>query len=292
VRTPIPYYGGKQQLASTIISIIPNHKIYVEPFFGGGAVFFSKAPSLVEVINDLNREMVNFYRQAKLNFDLLEREIGASLHSRDLHRQADVIYRNPDMFCEVKRAWAVWVLANQSYGRKLNGGFGYDLSGVTTRATESRRIGFSSEISERLSAVQIECTDALRIINSRDNVDTLFYLDPPYYNASTGHYGGYTQADFSALLETISDVRGKFILSSYESDVLYKFIDREKWLSFSQKKPSSMSRGSRSKTEVLTMNFTPDVEKLDSWVYRVTDSIRSLNGERNNKDEQSTLVSN
>jgi D12 class N6 adenine-specific DNA methyltransferase len=64
VRTPIPYYGGKQQLASTIISIIPNHKIYVEPFFGGGAVFFSKAPSLVEVINDLNLEMVNFYRYA------------------------------------------------------------------------------------------------------------------------------------------------------------------------------------------------------------------------------------
>ena len=61
MRTPITYYGGKQQLASTIIEMIPAHRIYVEPFFGGGAVFFAKGKSYLEVINDINDNLVTFY---------------------------------------------------------------------------------------------------------------------------------------------------------------------------------------------------------------------------------------
>ncbi len=57
MKTPLTYYGGKQQLAPAIVSIIPAHKIYVEPFVGGGAVFFAKTASAVEVINDINSEL-------------------------------------------------------------------------------------------------------------------------------------------------------------------------------------------------------------------------------------------
>ena len=61
MKTPITYYGGKQQLAQKIISLIPEHEIYCEPFIGGGAVFFRKEPSESEIINDTNGELINFY---------------------------------------------------------------------------------------------------------------------------------------------------------------------------------------------------------------------------------------
>ena len=63
MKTPITYYGGKQQLASVILGMIPAHRIYCEPFFGGGAVFFAKAPSFLEAINDKNDLLVPFYQQ-------------------------------------------------------------------------------------------------------------------------------------------------------------------------------------------------------------------------------------
>jgi DNA adenine methylase len=61
MKTPISYYGGKQSMLKHILPLIPEHKIYVEPFFGGGAVFFGKEPSKVEVINDYNSNVVVFY---------------------------------------------------------------------------------------------------------------------------------------------------------------------------------------------------------------------------------------
>ncbi|MCA0229900.1 MAG: DNA adenine methylase [Bacteroidetes bacterium] len=62
MKTPITYYGGKQQMLSHILPKIPTHKIYVEPFFGGGAVFFAKPPSEAEIINDINHRLTTFYR--------------------------------------------------------------------------------------------------------------------------------------------------------------------------------------------------------------------------------------
>lgn len=64
-KTPISYYGGKQKLATKILSRIPKHILYCEPFLGGAAIFFAKEPSAVEVLNDTNKELMNFYRVLK-----------------------------------------------------------------------------------------------------------------------------------------------------------------------------------------------------------------------------------
>ena len=152
MRTPISYYGGKQNLAATILGLIPPHRLYCEPFIGGAAVFFAREPSKVEIINDTNGEIINFYEVLKRDFTALEKEVAISLHSRKQHRQARVIYENPDLFDRVKRAWAVWVLANGSYGCMLDGGFGYDRVGTTSRKLDNKRVSAPVRFAEIAAA--------------------------------------------------------------------------------------------------------------------------------------------
>lgn len=122
----------------------------------------------------------------KRDFSALEKEVAISLHSRKQHRQAQVIYENPDMFDRIKRAWAVWMPANGSYGSLLDSGFGYDCKGACSKKLDNKRAGFDIDYAIRLQRVQIECCDALRIIESRDASDAFFYLDPPYVAQTKG----------------------------------------------------------------------------------------------------------
>jgi DNA adenine methylase len=259
MRTPLSYYGGKQQLAARILGMIPEHRIYCEPFCGGAAIFFAKEPSTVEIINDTNGELINFYEVLKRDFTALEREIEISLHSRKQHHQAEVIYQNPDMFDRVKRAWAVWMLANSSYGCKLNGCFGYDRTGTNSKKMANKRSDFSVDYAIRLQQVQIECCDALRIIRSRDTPETFFYLDPPYVGYDQGHYDGYSQEDFDTLLNMLKAIKGKFLLSSFRNASLANFTRRNRWHTVELRLSSSITHGGgrtvRDKVEVLTANY-------------------------------------
>lgn len=261
MKTPITYYGGKQKLASTILKLIPAHNLYAEPFFGGGAIFFEKPKSNVEVINDTNKEIINFYRMVQNDFVSLEKEIRITLHSRDLHRQASTIYNNPDMFSELKRAWAFWTLASQSFASIIDGSWGYDIAKHTTSLKiNNKREGFTEDYAIRLQQVQIECTDALRIIKSRDSKDAFFYCDPPYYNSDCGHYDGYTIEDFEMLLKTLAGIEGKFMLSSYPSPILKQYVKQFGWhqIEINQKVSvanKSSKNGQKAKTEVITANY-------------------------------------
>jgi DNA adenine methylase len=263
MKTPITYYGGKQQLADKILDLIPPHKVYVEPFIGGAAVFFAKPASEVEIINDINSEIINFYEVLQRDFTALQSEINISLHSRKMYKHAQVIYNNPDMFSHIKRAWAFWMLAVTGFGSMLDGGFGYDVTGQTTQKISSKRDMFTEQLSIRVQNVQIECYDALKIIRSRDTTDTFFYLDPPYPDTDQGHYDGYSSDDFRALLETISKIEGKFLLSSFRHDALNEYKEKYKWSQFEIKMRKSMSaqRGTGrtlEKVEVLTANYHID----------------------------------
>jgi DNA adenine methylase len=259
LKTPISYYGGKQKLVSTLLQIIPSHTMYVEPFLGGAALFFSKQPSEIEVLNDTNKELINFYRVVQNDFVSLEKEIRITLHSRDLHRKASVIYNHPDMFGEVKRAWAVWVLSSQSFSADLTNAWGYDKTrNTTTKKISNKRDGFTEEYAIRLQNVQIESADALYIIGSRDTQATFFYCDPPYYNSNCGHYDGYSIDDFEALLKLLSTIKGKFLLSSYPSDLLKRYTKAHSWQMRSLEQIVSVNaKGGylKRKEEVFTANY-------------------------------------
>lgn len=243
-----------------ILPNLPKDSIlYCEPFVGGGAVFWAKEPSRVEVINDTNKELINFYEVVQNEFIELEKLIRITLHSRSLFNDAKVIYENPHMFSRIKRAWAVWVLSTQGFAAKIDGSCGYDLkkSTVSTKI-QNKKDSFTEDLAIRLQKVQIECADALRIIRSRDSKEAFFYLDPPYYNSDCGHYDGYTIEDFEMLLKLLSNLEGRFLLSSYPSEILIKYAEQNGWQQRSINQTVSVSRNKsnlKKKQEVLTANY-------------------------------------
>lgn len=263
MKPPITYYGGKATLAQKIVERFPKgyqHMTYAEVFLGGGSVFFEKEPSKLEILNDTNRELMNFYAVVQNDFVSLEREVRISLHSRSLHRDAKAVYENPHLFNPIKRAWAVWVLANQGFSGMLGRSWGYDKAKPTMpRKLQGKRENFTEAFAIRLQNVSLECTDALKIIQSRDTENALFYVDPPYYNSDMGHYDGYTLKDYEELLKTLSTIQGKFVLSSYPSEILEEYTRKYKWNSdsfrFTVAIQNNSDKPKKQKVEVITRNY-------------------------------------
>lgn len=255
-KTPISYYGGKQSMLKHILPLIPEHRVYVEPFFGGGAVFWAKDQSEVEIINDYNANVVNFYQQLQTNFDELKQLIDATPYSRDMYKRAMTIYSNPFIFEPVHRAWAFWVGTIQGFSNKIG-----SWRSATTRSKESllnfnKKEQFQPFLSDRLQIVQIENKDAVELIKKQDAPDTFFYLDPPYVDSNQGHYGGYMQEHFDELLLTLTTLKGKFLLSSYPNAKLSELRKEHGWFSSDKEMALSASSSSgRRKVEALTANF-------------------------------------
>ena len=272
MKTPIPYYGGKQRLASRICRVLaqsPAQTLYVEPFFGGGAVFFAKEPHKAEVINDKNDLLITFYRVLKKDFPALKREIDATLYSRSELARADAVLKNPFNKTEVEIAHAVWVSSVQSFGHAWGAGWAYSKKDENRgRAVANARKRFTEELSKRLEEVAIECSDALKVIKSRDTPGTLFYLDPPYAGTYCQMYKGYTESDYRALLDACEAMKGCFVLSSYPSALLDEFSERNGWAQARIEQEIAVNKidgVKRVKTECITANFpfTLDEPKED-----------------------------
>lgn len=256
MKTPISYYGGKQAMLKHILPIIPSHKVYVEPFFGGGAVFWAKSPSQVEIINDYNSSVSNFYQQLKSNFPALKKLVDATPYSREVYRTALSIYHAPYAFDQVQRAWAFWVCTIQGFSNKIGSWRASNTTNKESSANENKKRSFDQSLSNRLSHTQIENKDALELIKKLDSPQTFFYLDPPYVGSDQGHYGGYTQEHFNALLKSISQIKGKFLLSSYPNGELQKFTKTHQWHSQNKVMQLSASQDkTRQKQEILTANY-------------------------------------
>ena len=251
MKTPISYYGGKQSLLKHILPLIPEHKIYVEPFFGGGAVFFAKEPAKVEVINDHNNMVVNFFEQLKTNFDELKQMIDATPYSRTVYKKAMTIYEVPIIFSPKYRAWAFWVGTLQGFANQIGSWHSSNKHGKEAGNIANRRIGFTRDLSDRLSRTQIESKDAVALIKSLDSPDTFFYIDPPYVGAHQGHYGGYTQEHFNELLEALSGIKGKFLLSSYPNNILDEYRELYNWNNADVR----VRKSGKNKVEALTYNY-------------------------------------
>lgn len=257
LRPPVSYYGGKQTMLKDILPLIPPHSKYCEPFLGGGAVFWAKQPSPVEVINDLDSFVSNFYRVMKADLPVLRAMVDATVFGRECHDEAATIRQRPAYFTPVQRAWAFFVLANMGMFSSL------DTPCVTPSADSKRSQAFyrkaglldDDAYGERFKNVFVEQRDALYVIQKNDSADTFFFVDPPYFQANMGHYAGYTRDDFGRLLDVLAGVKGRFILTTYPSELLDEYVSRLGWRSIELDLQLAAGAKGKRKTEVITRNF-------------------------------------
>lgn len=262
MKTPITYYGGKQTMLKYLLQLIPEHRIYCEPFFGGGALFFAKSKSEVEVLNDINGEVVNFFQVVKKKFNELQKEVQATLHSRELYKNAMVVYAHPELFSDVKRAWALWTLTNQGFSGMI-GSWGFGKTPSKEKAVALKRENFTKAYAERLRTAQIENNDALKVIARCNEKDAFLYADPPYIGSDMGHYEGYTEEEYKKLLDALTKFKGNFLLSSYPSKILSQYIKKNKWrIQKIEKYVAVTKHTDKKKTEMLIYNFDPAKTKM------------------------------
>jgi DNA adenine methylase len=285
-KSPVAHYGGKANMVGHILPLIPPHELYCEPFCGGANVFWSRPllasgqpPSPIEVLNDLNRDLINFYRVFKDNPDRLVAMIAGTLHSRAEFDRARDVLRKPADHDATTRAWAYWVTACMSYnGKGNNYAFGNKLPSDRpkrfdrcTRSTANRRealqvvdAGGVNVWAKRLALVNAECKDALYCIKTYDTKRSFFYCDPPYINTEQGNYAGYGEPPYIALLETLAGIKGKFILSSYPNAILALAVAEYGWRVDSFDKSLSAAKAVDGKrverrTELLVRNFDDNI---------------------------------
>lgn len=258
MKTPISYYGGKQTMLKHILPLLPDHCLYTEAFAGGAALLFAKEPAEVEVINDLNSELMNFYWVASMYYSDLKKEIDNTLHARGIHEHAQYIYDHPQFFNPVTRAWALWVNCKLSFSSKIGGSFGFDEQKRTiTKKLHNAKDAFTELLCSRLERVTIESQDAIKVIKRYDTENAFHFVDPPYINSNCGHYEGmFNHERLVSLLDTLAQLKGKFMLTMFPYDTINEYANKYKWNIHSVERTISASLDKRKKKEEwIVMNY-------------------------------------
>jgi DNA adenine methylase len=263
MKTPITYYGGKQRLLKRILPLIPPHRLYAEPFAGREARY-SSPRSLAEIggAQRHQRPARDLLPSGRADFKRLRKRILATLHSRDLHKYAGIVYAYPHFFSKVDVAWSVWTLSATSFAASLEGTFGYD----KTRGTMAKRIAnkkgnFTDSVSRRLQNATIESRDALetRSAAGTARIPSSTAI-PPTSTPTWRIIRAIREKDFERLLEVLSRVKGRFLLSSYPSEVLSRYRERHGWYSVSHRQAVAVhAKAKKQKEEVLTANYPIDI---------------------------------
>jgi len=275
-RSPLAWYGAKNRLAPRIVGLFPPHRTYVEPFVGGGSVFFAKPPSRVETVNDMHGDLVNFFRVLRDRRDrgrLIEL-VEATLWAREEYCDALVARKVGKWTSDVERAWTFLVATRQSrngvakHPTDWSRTVGRTANGASSRTSIWRNLPERLAVAGlRLQAAQIECGHWAKILDDYDSKDTLAYLDPPYLHSTRNprNRNSYdhemTEVDHARLLLRLKQFKGKVVLSGYASrlydEILYGWhrIEIETTSSASNRANKKRTR----RTEVLWLNYTPPV---------------------------------
>jgi DNA adenine methylase len=236
-RPALRYFGGKFMLARWILGHFPDHEVYVEPYCGGASVLLRKAPSPVEVINDLDEDVVTFFKVLRERKEELIRAIELTPFSRLEVIRAREGRRNPPV-SELERARQFYVLSIQSMSmsgpsRQCSSGWRFQRSARNgnNAIAEWNNVDHLWAIADRLKGVFLECDDALKVIKRFDTGDTLCYIDPPYVASTRSHNrrGLYkydmTDEQHRELADLLNGLRGMTVVSGYPSslyDELYR----------------------------------------------------------------------
>lgn len=220
---PVRYMGAKWQLADWIISYFPPHKMYTEPYCGSAAVFFRKWRTGLEVLNDLNGDIVHFFRTLREQPDMLINAIELTPFALEEYHLAWEPTDEP-----LERARRFYVRSWQSFSGDTQTKSGWRRGSKTNRsrnaATDWRRLDGLAKAIDLLRGTQLDSIDALECIQKYDSPKTLFYIDPPYVHDTRKsvrrkYVHEMTDGDHRALAAVLHNIKGMALISGYESSL-------------------------------------------------------------------------
>ena len=275
VKPPFAYYGGKTTLAPIIANLLPQHEHYVEPFAGSLAVLLAKKPSRAETVNDLDGDLVTFWRVLRDQPEELDRACLLTPRSRQ-----EFVQCWDDAGDELELARRVWIRLTQSRGHSMK------RTGWRTERNVSGRSGLSRELrgqgknilaaAERIHHVTLESRDALEVIRDYGSESTAcLYVDPPYLGSTRAtNYRVEMTADDAhvALADALNECKASVVLSGYDAPLYAQLFDG--WHRLDLKAPTTLS-GDTDRIEVLWSNRPlrePDLfDQLDSMEAELAD---------------------
>jgi DNA adenine methylase len=259
-RPALRYYGGKWRLSPWILPRFPEHDCYVEPYAGAASLFFRKEASRLEVINDLNQDVVNFFRVLRDRAGELIQAIDYTPFSRQEYVESVAPVEDP-----LERARRFYVRCNQGranggYMGTKDGGWQFQVADKTNRNTVHTwsQNEYLWDVAARLKQAFIECTDAIGVIERYDRPRTLFYVDPPYpaetRERGTRYKHEMSTEDRQALSVVLHAVKGMVILSGYNC-ALYD----ELYADWTRIEKEALTTGATYRTECLWIS--PNTER-------------------------------
>lgn len=219
-----------------LLAHIPEHSIYVEVFGGGASLLFAKKPAGIEVYNDIDSGLVNFFRilRDKEKFKIFHEKVSLTPYSREEYNYNKATWELQQD--DIERAYRWFVVSRQSFGGRFSESWGFAITAGNNMAGTTSKwlsiIDMLPQLSQRLLRVQIEHRDWRFVLDTYDTPDTFFYLDPPYVHAkrnmTTKYNHELTDNEHKELIDRIQSLRGKVLLSGYDND-LYASLNNGKW---------------------------------------------------------------
>lgn len=259
MRNVLKYPGSKWNIARQIVSFIPEHHSYVEPYFGSGAVLFNKPVSAIETINDLDSDVINLFRCIRKDSERLARLIMTTPFSRQEYDSQFEESERALYISDFERAAGFLIRCWQGHGYRTNGykvGWKNDVQGrekMYALWNWYRLPEWIIDIAERLRKVQIENRPALEVIKRFDCETVFMYIDPPYLlGTRTGkqYMHEMTDTDHEELLKEILQNRAKIMVSGYESDMYNDYLKEWNKVYF-----NSCAEQGRPRQEVVWINY-------------------------------------
>lgn len=259
------WYGGKFSHLDWLLPLLPPTPYYCEPFAGSGAVLLNRAPSGVETYNDLDGEVVNFFKVLRDKPDELQRAMALTPFSRE---EFAIACKVDSEAGELERARRFYVRA-----RQVRTGLAQTATvGRWSNCTNTIRAGMSGVVSRwlgaveqlpdiamRLMRVQIENRPAVDCIRLYDSKDTLHYCDPPYLHETRGDSKAYafemTNEQHKELADALNAAKGKVALSNYDCALMAKLFPAKRWRKLHFTRTNHSTKDVR--TETLWLNYDP-----------------------------------
>ena len=227
---PVKWFGGKGNFLPKLLPLIPYSRVYVEPFGGGGSVFFARKPSPVEVYNDLDCNLINLMRVIRNPETCaeLERRLKLTLYARAEKALAWGLLKTKTYKNEIEQAWSFFVVVNQGFAAGVNSSWGFNKyksdygKAIDVNAFQKRLTLFSDWLN-RLKDAQIDNQDAVKVMYNFDSAETVFYCDPPYLQATRKTKNDYahemTDEQHLIFLQACKAAQGAVVISGYDNEL-------------------------------------------------------------------------